>query len=196
MKRAVILLSIALSACAPFSEGSGRVGPPDGGHSANDRRGASTTSVTDQQQLLLAETAAELKLTPRQLVLWERYQQRVGALMADQLRPDPAPNRRLSAPQQIDSRVETVRHRLAAIEEVQDAASAVYESLDVEQQKVCRPAPGGDGAATLFRSDFLLHGAVRWRSTERRAWRLAAAPLTPSTEQLTAAGVACRSMPG
>ena len=138
MKRAVIplLLLVGLSACAPFSEGGGRGGPPDVGHSANDRRGASTTSVTDQQQLLLAETAAELKLTPRQLVLWERYQQRVGALMADQLRPEPAPNRRISAPQQIDSRVETVRHRLAAIEEVQDAASAVYESLDAEQRKV------------------------------------------------------------
>jgi len=135
MKRPAIalLLSIALSACAPFSE---RGGPPDGGNAANDRRGASTTSVIEQQQVLLAETAAELKLTPRQLVLWERYQQRVGALMADQLRPEPSPSRRLSAPQQIESRVATVRHRLAAIEEVEDAASAVYEVLDAGQQKI------------------------------------------------------------
>lgn len=138
MKRPAIalLLSIALSACAPFSAGGGRGGPPDGDNTANDRRGASTTSVIEQQQVLLAETAAELKLTPRQLVLWERYQQRVGALMADQLRPEPSPSRRLSAPQQIDSRVATVRHRLAAIEEVQDAASAVYAALDAEQQKI------------------------------------------------------------
>ena len=139
MKRPAIalLLSVVLCACAPFSEGGGRGGPPgDGSDTTSDRRRTSTTSVTDQQQVLLAEIAAELKLTPRQLVLWESYQQRVGALMADQLRPEPLSNRRLSAPQQIDSRVETVRHRLTAIEEVQDAANAVYAALDVQQRKV------------------------------------------------------------
>ena len=138
MPRALIplLLSIALSACAPFSDGGGRGGPPgDGANAADDRRGASTTLVTDQQQVLLEETAAELKLTPRQQVLWERYRQRIGALMADQLRPESSPSRRLSAPQQIDSRVATVRHRLAAIEEVEDAANAVYAALDAEQKK-------------------------------------------------------------
>ena len=131
MKRTSTLffLLLLLSACAPFG-GGGRGGP------SGDAVGPPIISVTDQQQVLLRETAAELKLTPRQLVLWERYQQRVGALMADQLRSEPSPNRRLSAPQQIDSRVATVRQRLAAIEEVQQAATAVYESLDAEQKKI------------------------------------------------------------
>jgi len=129
MKRTSTLffLLLLLSACAPFG---GRGGP------SSDAVGPPIISVTDQQQVLLRETAAELKLTPRQLVLWERYQQRVGALMADQLHSEPSPNRRLSAPQQIDSRVATVRQRLAAIEEVQQAATAVYESLDAEQKKI------------------------------------------------------------
>jgi len=132
MKRTSTLffLLLLLSACAPFGGGGGR------GGSAGDAVGPPIISVTDQQQALLRETAAELKLTPRQLVLWERYQQRAGALMADQLRSEPPPNRRLSAPQQIDSRVATVRNRLAAIEAVQQAATAVYDSLDVEQQKI------------------------------------------------------------
>lgn len=138
MKRTSILIFVLalLGACAPLG---GRGGPPgdgDGDNAASDRRSAATISVTDQQQAQLAETAAELKLTPRQLVLWEVYQQKVGALMADQLRAESPPNRRLSAPQQIDSRVATVRHRLAAIEDVQQAANAVYESLDAEQKKV------------------------------------------------------------
>ena len=137
MKRTSILLFllVLLGACAPIVGGRGEP-PGDGGNAANDRRGAATISVTDQQQAQLVETAAELKLTPRQLVLWETYQQKVGALMADQLRAESPPNRRLSAPQQIDSRVATVRHRLAAIEDAQQAANAVYEALDVEQKKV------------------------------------------------------------
>ena len=134
-RRLLPIFLLLLGACAPLPGARG--GPPgDGGNAANERPGAATTSVTDQQQTLLAETAAALELTPRQRVLWESYQQKVGALMADQLRAESPPRGRLSAPQQIDARVATVRHRLAAIEDVQQAASAIYESLDVEQKKV------------------------------------------------------------
>lgn len=128
MRRALFPIFLLLGACAQLNDG-----PPGGGPLA---RGAATTSIADQQQVLLRETATKLKLTPRQLVLWERYQDRAGALLADQLRADSPSTRRLGALQQIDSRVATVRHRLAAIEEVQDAAAAVYESLDAEQQKI------------------------------------------------------------
>ena len=124
MRRALFPILLVLGACAQLNDG-----PPGD-------RSAATSSVIDRQQVLLREAAAELKLTPRQRVLWERYQERVGALMADQLRAESPSARRLSAPQQIDSRVATVRHRLAAIEEVQDTATAVYESLDAEQQKI------------------------------------------------------------
>ena len=135
MRRALFPILLVLGACAQLNDGAGRGGPPGDGGGAT-ARGAATTSITDQQQLLLRETATELKLTPRQQVLWERYQDRVGALLADQLRSESSSARRLSALQQIDSRVTTVRHRLTAIEDVQDAATAVYESLDADQQKI------------------------------------------------------------
>ena len=134
-RRLFPIFLLLLGACAPLPGARG--GPPgDGGNAANERPGAATSAAIDQQQAQLAETAAALKLTPRQLVLWESYQQKVGALMADQLRPESPPRGRLSAPQQIDARVATVRHRLAAIEDVEQAANAVYASLDVDQRRV------------------------------------------------------------
>jgi len=97
---------------------------------------ASGASLVDQFLPLLQEVAADLKLTPRQLVLWERYQEKVGALMADQLRGESSAARRQSALQQIDTRVATVRNRLAAIEDVAEAARTLYEALDAGQQKI------------------------------------------------------------
>ena len=132
-RRLLPIFLLLLGACAPLPGGRG--GPPGDG-AANERPSAATSAATDQQQALLAETAAALKLTPRQLVLWESYQQKVGALMADQVRAESPPRGRFSAPQQIDSRVATVRHRLAAIEDVEQAANALYESLDAEQRRI------------------------------------------------------------
>lgn len=139
----------SLSACAQFGDrgmGGGRGGPPggdDGGvNGGNDRGGvrrtvsASGPSIVDQIQSLLQEVADDLKLTPRQLVLWERYQEKVGALMADQMRLDFSSARRLTALQQIDARVATVRNRLAAMEDVAEAARTLYDALDPEQKKI------------------------------------------------------------
>lgn len=133
-----------LGACAQFGDG-GRAGPPggDGGvNGDNDRGGvrrtvsASGASIVDQTQSLLQEVADDLKLTPRQVVLWERYQEKIGALMADQLRLEFSSARRLTALQQVDARVATVRNRLAAMEDVAEAARVLYEALDPEQKKI------------------------------------------------------------
>ncbi len=77
-RRLLPIFLLLLGACAPLPGARG--GPPgDGGNAANERPGAATSAAIDQQQAQLAETAAALKLTPRQLVLWESYQQKVGA---------------------------------------------------------------------------------------------------------------------
>jgi len=146
--RLFLLLGLlaSLNAGAQFNCGGGGPDGPtgdDGGvNGPNDRGGvrrtvsASGPSIVDQFQPLLQEVAADLKLTPRQLVLWERYEEKVGALMADQLRLEASSARRLTALQQIETRVATVRNRLTAIEDVAEAAGTLYEALDPGQKKV------------------------------------------------------------
>jgi len=89
---------------------------------------------TDELQAQLSETGLALHLSPKQTVLWDAYQNKVSALMSDLLRPDPSVTASRTALQQIDAKVDIVRNRLAAAEDVSDAARALYGSLD-EQQK-------------------------------------------------------------
>jgi hypothetical protein len=120
----------ALTACAaPPGE---RNGPPGGaGYSGG---AASCQSVTRPQGERLRETMLALELTPRQQVLWDVYQESVSALMADQMRPEKTAIRK-GALQQINARVDTVRNRLAAMEEIADKANVLYQSLDEKQKK-------------------------------------------------------------
>lgn len=92
--------------------------------------------VVDNLQTQLQTTAEALKLTPTQAVLWDAYQEKVGALMADQMKLQPYRARRQNAMQQIGQKVETVRNRLTAMEEIQEAASKLYGSLDEKQKAI------------------------------------------------------------
>jgi hypothetical protein len=83
----------------------------------------------------LQKTAEALALTPAQAVLWEAYQEKVGALMADQMKLPPyRAAARLSAPRQIGQKVEVVRNRLAAMEDIHEAAGRLYAALDDKQK--------------------------------------------------------------
>ena len=84
----------------------------------------------------LRDSAEELKLTPRQVPLWGAYQDKVGALMADQMRVEAYRRPEQTAPQQIAGKVDGVRNRLAALEDIADAANKLYQSLDEAQKKV------------------------------------------------------------
>lgn len=123
-----LFLFVIVSACTHLNTEGPRADPAA-------ETGAPTASL-DRWSAQLDQTALELNLTPRQLVVWEDYQARTRALMNEQLRDEPSAARRLTAPQQIDTRVATVRHRLAAIEEVAAAATRLYEILDPEQKAV------------------------------------------------------------
>ncbi|TCJ15364.1 hypothetical protein EZJ19_07040 [Parasulfuritortus cantonensis] len=122
----------------------GRGGPP-GGAPMTDSGDGSRRSVSvrggagyvlEQTERQLAETAAALHLTARQQLLWETYQVRVGRLVADQTRVDlNAPIRR-GAPAEIDAKVDTVRNRLAAMEDIAESARALYATLDDDQKAV------------------------------------------------------------
>jgi hypothetical protein len=123
-----LFLFVVVSACTQLNAQGPHPGPAA-------EPGAASASL-DQWSAQLEQTALELDLTPRQRVVWEDYENKTRALMNDQLRTEPTAPRRLTAPQQIDTRVTTVRHRLAAIEEVAAAATHLYEILDPGQKAI------------------------------------------------------------
>ena len=131
----LLAAALSLSACAPMGGRGGPAGgPPSGGSGRDDAGGA--LSVTSQLQNQLQRTLDALKLTPSQAVLWDIYQEKIGALMADQLKLQPARSVRQNAPQQIMLKVDVVRNRLAAMEDIQDAANKLYAALDDGQKKI------------------------------------------------------------
>lgn len=134
------LLAVILSACAPMG---GRERGQDGGmdRSRNGlgERGSGPNGVQmvfDQMQGQLRDTAQELALNPKQAVLWEQYQEKVGALMSDLIRLEPYHPPGQTALQQLDARVDTVRNRLAAMEDLAASARRLYQSLDDGQRKI------------------------------------------------------------
>lgn len=77
----------------------------------------------------------QLRLRPAQEPAWTAYQEKVGALVADQLRPGRQETRdQAGALQQIDRKVDVVRNRLAALEDIAEAARKLYGTLDDKQK--------------------------------------------------------------
>lgn len=92
--------------------------------------------VRDKLQSQLSELAIQLQLNPRQQPLWDFYQSKIGALMADQLRVNLDQPIQRNALQQINARVDTVRNRLTAMEEIAEAARQLYAGLDDTQKSL------------------------------------------------------------
>jgi hypothetical protein len=111
--------------------GRGPENGPSGGE--RDERGSGGISVVANIQESLRLTAGALKLTPVQLPLWDRYEEKVGALMADQMKLAPYQGRQ-NALQQISRKVDTVRNRLAAMEDIHESAGILYAALDADQK--------------------------------------------------------------
>jgi hypothetical protein len=88
----------------------------------------------------VAQQLDELRLQPKpkpeQEAAWQEYQEKVGELMADQLRPATTSDTltRTDAVHQIDRKVDVVRNRLAAVEDIADAARRLYRQLDPQQR--------------------------------------------------------------
>lgn len=112
--------------------------PPGEGRDAGPRSVSASGGgqMLEQIQAQLSGTAQALNLNPRQQALWETYQSRVGALVADQMRVDFNSAMRRTAMQQIHAKVDTVRNRLTALEDIATAAQALYQSLDETQRAV------------------------------------------------------------
>lgn len=135
----LFVLLLGLGACAPMGGPGGPGGRGDEGAGAfqgeRQRPGAGGNSTADRFRLDLQETAQALELDPKQRVLWEAYQDKIGTLMNDINKIEPYRPPRQTAVQQIGRKVDLARNRLAAIEEVQEAADRLYQALNEEQRK-------------------------------------------------------------
>jgi hypothetical protein len=83
----------------------------------------------------LARVSRALKLTPAQAALWQAYEDSVLELLSDLGRTATVPPGE-DAVHQIDRKVDTVRNRLAALEDLSDAAKKLYASLSGEQREL------------------------------------------------------------
>src|SRR5471032_2063563 len=90
-----------------------------------------------EQERLLANFKAALKLTPLQEVSWQAYEADVRTLMADQARnPPTTPASAQTAVQKVSQKVEAARGRLTAIEKIYNSAARLYEDLSDDQKAV------------------------------------------------------------
>jgi len=129
-------VAVLLAACL-FGQAeaqTGRRGPPDGGRGDAKRRDdAASASANDQVRHQLANVRSALKLTQEQAPAWEAYEKRIVGLLDDLSRGFNQPPG-ASAVKQIDARVDMVRNRLTAMEEIADAAARLYAGLSDEQK--------------------------------------------------------------
>lgn len=144
---AVIWMVAAAPALAQFGgrPGQGGMGgPPGGPPGGRDRpggeRGDGATHPGNggtwaaRHEERLHEAWVALQLRPEQEALWVTYEARVRSLVADLTRPvgDAATG---SALRQIGGRIDLVRNRLTALEDVAEAASRLYAALDEPQRR-------------------------------------------------------------
>jgi Mlc titration factor MtfA (ptsG expression regulator) len=103
---------------------------------APDRGAIERHTIGSEFTLHVEEVQQRLKLQPAQQAAWDAYARRVQALMQDQLRGVPRGPDDEDALHQINRRVDIVRNRLAAMEDIADAAAQLYAVLSPEQRKV------------------------------------------------------------
>jgi hypothetical protein len=137
----VILAAVASAAQAQMGGGMRRGGGPggDGDRGRPDAsmpgEGAPQMGANDQVQVQLNRVSAALRLAPEQATGWQLYENKVVALLEDLQRGTTQPQG-VDALKQIDARVDVVRNRLTALEDISDAAKKLYAALNAEQKSV------------------------------------------------------------
>ncbi len=162
---------IAILLCAGAAQAQSRRGGERDEPRQQSRAPASAAEAreraTDQAQMQLNNARRTLRLTPAQDPLFDTYQDRVVALLDDLNRGVPPTTVADSAIKQIDRRVDLLRNRLAALEDVADAARRLYAALTPEQKETAdRVLPGTLPAMYQQTSPFRGDGAVRERTRE------------------------------
>ena len=133
MRQLVLMLVLAACICGDAAAQYGRRSPPAGGPSQSTPRDEVTTmSANDQARLQLSSAHMALKLTPEQAPAWQVYENKVVDLLDDLARGGSVPGG--NALKQIDARIDIVRNRLTALEDISDAAKKLYAVLTEEQK--------------------------------------------------------------
>ena len=128
-----VLLLAAMA--APAQEGGGqRSGPPS--QDDADRGTPERGSPAGEFNVHLQDVKQRLKLQSSQQAAWNTYARRVQALMEDVMRGVGRPVDPEDAVHQINRRVDLVRNRLAAMEDIADAATQLYAGLSPSQRKI------------------------------------------------------------
>jgi hypothetical protein len=85
----------------------------------------------------LTELHGRLALTPQQQTVWAAYENYVAAYNSVYYRQKPVvPSPEDAAPHQISRLVDNLQNRLAALEDVEAGAKALYVGLNPDQQKI------------------------------------------------------------
>jgi len=137
---AVAVIASALLASTVHAQAGGKGG--GGGQRGGKNRDAATqraspeSLLSDQLDAELNDVRAALKLAPNQAAAWQAYEDRVRDLMSDMTQAPASTPAEQNAIQQIGRRVDVVRDRLTALEDVADAAKALYGQLTAEQKTI------------------------------------------------------------
>jgi len=142
-KRALLAGALALVALPAAAQYGGRRRGGMGGDSGQKGGGGPEggKEPTPVLETTLHEFHEDLKLTGDQESLFERYAESIRALGRDvqRDRSSSASAAKLELMQRIERNVDAMRNRLAAVEEIADAAKALYALLRPEQQSVADP---------------------------------------------------------
>jgi len=142
-KRALLAGALALAALPAAAQFGGRRRGGMGGDSG--QKGAAAESGGKEPAPVLETTIHEfhedLKLTGEQESLFDRYAEAIRALGRDvqRERSTTVSAAKLAVMQRVERNVDAMRNRLAAVEEIADAAKALYARLRPEQQSAADP---------------------------------------------------------
>ncbi len=130
----------ASSAMAQAGGGPGRpaTGAPRGGGTPErpaDERPAGP-NLNELVAVRMSQLEEDLRLQPQQGAAWSRFRESVQRLQDDRRRTARATPAEARAPQRLDAIADGARNRLAAVEDVVDAAKALYALLSPEQRSV------------------------------------------------------------
>ena len=141
-RRITLSTALLIAAAAPLaqqrgSQGSGPPSPEAADRAALERGSIERGSMAGEFNIHLQDVKKRLKLKTSQQAAWNTYARRVQALMEDLMRGvgRPPPENE-DAVHQINRRVDLVRNRLAAMEDIADAAGQLYSMLSADQRKL------------------------------------------------------------
>jgi hypothetical protein len=138
IRTTLALLLLAAVCGQAAAQPGGRRGGTDGDRTRQEsprRDEVTAMSPSDQARMQLANVRSALKLTPEQAPVWQAYENRVLGLLEDLSRGVNQPSG-VNALKQIDSRIDVVRNRLTAMEDIAEAANKLYASLSDEQKSM------------------------------------------------------------